>query len=122
MFGDRWKYAPAPEANNYIKLRTRYPLFIGGRFVAPKSGKYFNSVNPATEEKLAEIAEANEADVNAAVSAAARAYRTWSKIPGRERGKYLFRIARIIQEKARELAVLDTMDGGKTIKESRDID
>jgi aldehyde dehydrogenase (NAD+) len=121
-FGDRWKYAPAPEANNYIKLRARYPLFIGGRFVAPKSGKYFNSVNPATEEKLAEIAEANEADVNAAVSAAARAYRTWSKIPGRERGKYLFRIARIIQEKARELAVLETMDGGKTIKESRDID
>jgi aldehyde dehydrogenase (NAD+) len=122
QFGERWNYAPAPEANSYIKLRQRYPLFINGKFVAPKSGKYFDSINPATEEKLAEIAQANAADVEAAVSAAARAFKTWSKIPGRERGKYLFRIARIIQEKARELAVLETMDGGKTIKESRDID
>jgi aldehyde dehydrogenase (NAD+) len=122
VFGERWNYAPAPEASNYIKLRDRYPLFINGKFVAPKSGKYFDSINPATEEKLAEIAEANGADVAAAVSAAGRAFKTWSKIRGRERGKYLFRIARIIQEKSRELAVLETMDGGKTIKESRDID
>ncbi|PZR74428.1 MAG: betaine-aldehyde dehydrogenase [Chthoniobacterales bacterium] len=121
-FGERWSYAPAPEASNYIKLRERYPLFINGKFVAPKAGKYFDSVNPATEEKLAEIAEANAADVEAAVSAAARAFKSWSKLPGRERGKYLFRIARILQEKARELAVLETMDGGKTIKESRDVD
>jgi aldehyde dehydrogenase (NAD+) len=122
-FGDRWGYAPAPEAHDYIKLQKRYPLFIGGKFVAPKSGKYFDSINPATEEKLAEIAEANPADVGAAVSAARRAYKNvWGKMPGRERGKFLFRIARLIQEKSRELAVLETMDGGKTIKESRDID
>src|SRR5947209_772579 len=122
-FGDRWSYAPAPESNDYIKLRKRYQLFINGKFVAPKSGKYFDSINPATEEKLAEIAEANVKDVGIAVSAARRAYQnTWSKMPGRERGKFLFRIARLIQEKSRELAVLETMDGGKTIKESRDID
>jgi aldehyde dehydrogenase (NAD+) len=122
-FGDKWSYAPAPEAKDYIKLRSRYPLFIGGKFVAPKSGRYFDSINPATEETVAEIAEANAKDVAAAVSAARRAYNNvWGKMPGRERGKYLYRIARLIQEKARELAVIETMDGGKTIKESRDID
>ncbi len=122
-FGDKWSYAPAPEASDYIKLRSRYPLFINGKFVAPKSGRYFDSINPATEENLAEIAEANAKDVAAAVSSARRAYeKVWRKMPGRERGKYLYRIARLIQEKARELAVLETMDGGKTIKESRDID
>jgi aldehyde dehydrogenase (NAD+) len=122
-FGDRWGYAPAPEAHDYIKLQKRYPLFIGGKFVAPKSGKYFSSINPATEEKLAEIAEANARDVDLAVKSARKAYKkVWSKISGRERGKFLFRIARLIQEKSRELAVLETMDGGKTIKESRDID
>src|SRR5436305_7276756 len=122
-FGGRWNYAPALEANNYIKLRDRYQLFINGRFVAPKSGEYFDSINPATEEKLAEIAEANARDVDFAVKAARRAYdKVWSKMRGRERGKYLFRVARLIQEKARELAVLETMDGGKTIKESRDVD
>ena len=122
-FGNKWNYAPAREANDYIRLRPRYQLFIGGKFVAPKSGKYFGSLNPATEEKLAEIAEANAKDVGAAVSAARRAYKkVWSKMPGRERGKFLYRIARLIQEKSRELAVLETMDGGKTIRESRDID
>ena len=122
-FGDRWSYAPAPEANDYVSLKKRYELFIGGKFVAPKSGKYFDSINPATEAKLAEIAEADARDVDLAVKAARRAHDTnWGKMPGRERGKYLYRIARLIQEKARELAVLETMDGGKTIKESRDID
>jgi aldehyde dehydrogenase (NAD+) len=122
-FGDRWNYAPAPEAKDYVQLKARYSLFIGGRFVAPKSGRYFDSINPATEEKLAEIAEGSAKDVAAAVSAARRAYNNvWGKMPGRERGKYLYRIARLIQEKSRELAVLETMDGGKTIKESRDID
>src|SRR5205085_11249442 len=110
-FGDKWGYAPAPEANDYIKLQKRYPLFIGGKFVAPKSGKYFDSINPATEEKLAEIAEANARDVDLAVKSARKAYKkVWSKMPGRERGKFLFRIARLIQEKSRELAVLETMD------------
>jgi len=122
-FGDKWSYAPAPEAHDYIKLQKRYSLFIGGKFVAPRSGKYFDSINPATEEKLAEIAEANTRDVDLAVKAARKAYKkVWSKMSGRERGKFLFRIARLIQEKSRELAVLETMDGGKTIKESRDID
>src|SRR5438477_2879170 len=122
-FGDKWTYAPAPEANNYIKIRPRYPLFIDGKFVAPRSGKYFDSINPATEEKLAEIADANARDVDLAVKSARRAYnRVWGKLSGRERGKYLYRIARLIQEKSRELAVLESMDGGKTIKESRDID
>src|SRR5438876_1917200 len=122
-FGERWSYAPALEANSYIKLHDRYQLFINGRFVAPKSGDYFDSINPATEEKLAEIGSANKEDVDLAVKAARRSYKNvWSKMPGRERGKYLFRIARLIQEKARELAGLETMDGGKTIKESRDID
>src|SRR5207245_4255394 len=101
----------------------RYELFIDRKFVAPHSGKYFESINPATEEKLAEIALADEQDVDSAVKAARRAYeKVWSKMPGRERGKYLYRIARIIQEKSRELAVLETMDGGKPIKESRDVD
>jgi aldehyde dehydrogenase (NAD+) len=122
-FGDRWAYAPAPEGHDYIKLRPHYELFIGGKFVRPRSGKYFDSINPATEEQLAEIAEAGEEDVAAAVSAARRAYdNVWSKLSGRERSKYLYRIARLIQEKSRELAVLETMDGGKPIKESRDID
>jgi aldehyde dehydrogenase (NAD+) len=122
-FGDKWTYAPAPESDSYIKLRPRYSLFIGGKFVAPRSGNYFDSINPATEEKLAEIAEADTRDVDLAVKSARRAYdNTWSKLPGRERGKYLYRIARLIQEKARELAVIESMDGGKPIKESRDID
>jgi acyl-CoA reductase-like NAD-dependent aldehyde dehydrogenase len=96
---------------------------LAGNLSSPKSGDYFDSVNPATEEKLAEISCANEKDVDLAVKTARHAYKNvWSKMPGRERGKYLFRIARLIQEKARELAVLETMDGGKTIKESRDID
>jgi aldehyde dehydrogenase (NAD+) len=122
-FGEKWSYAPAPETSSYIKVKPRYQLFIDGKFVAPHSGKYFPSINPATEEKLAEIAEGDAHDVDLAVKAARRAYNNvWSKMPGRERGKYLYRIARLIQEKSRELAVLESMDGGKTIKESRDVD
>jgi hypothetical protein len=123
VFSDKWAYAPAPEANNYIKIRPRYSLFINGEFVSPRSGKYFDSINPATEEKLAEIAQANARDVDRAVISARRAHnRIWGKMPPRERAKYLYRIARLIQEKSRELAVLESMDGGKTIRESRDID
>src|SRR6185312_16760428 len=122
-FGAKWDYAPAPEESKNYVIAPRHELFINGKFVAPRSKKYFDSVNPATEQKLTEIAAANAADVDSAVKAARRAYENvWSKMPGRERGKYLYRIARIIQEKARELAVLETMDGGKTIKESRDVD
>jgi len=122
-FGDKWEYAPAPETSDYLKIPPRHELFINGKFVAPHSGQHFDSVNPATEEKLSEIADADEQDVDTAVRAARSAYeRVWSKMSARERGKYLYRIARIIQEKARELAVLETMDGGKPIKESRDVD
>ena len=122
-FGDRWNYSPAPEITTDIKIRPRYHLFIGGKFVKPTSGKYFPSINPANEEKLSEIARGNAADVDKAVKAARRAYDTvWGKMPGRERGKYLFRIARLIQEKIRDLAVLESLDGGKTIRESRNID
>src|SRR5260370_4479541 len=122
-FGDTWNYAPAPEAFDYIQIPPRHELFINGKFVAPRSGKYFDSVNPATERKLSEFAAGNASDVDAAVKAARRAYdRVWRRMPGRERGKYIYRVARIIQEKARDLAVLETIDGGKPIKESRDVD
>src|SRR5580658_9476359 len=122
-FSNKWDYAPAPEDSKSYVIAPRHELFIDGKFVAPHSGKYFPSINPATEEKLTEIALGDASDVDKAVKSARRAYdRVWSKMPGRERGKYLYRIARIIQEKSRELAVLETMDGGKTIKESRDVD
>jgi aldehyde dehydrogenase (NAD+) len=121
IFGDLWEYDPAPETAD-PKLEKRYDLFIGGKFVAPKSGKYFESINPATEEVLAEIALANQADVDAAYQAAQKAFTPWSKLAGAERGKYLYRIARLIQDRAREFAVAETMDGGKPIKESRDFD
>jgi aldehyde dehydrogenase (NAD+) len=121
IFGDLWEYDPAPETAD-PKLKSKYDLFIGGKFVAPKSGKHFESINPATEEVLAEIAQANQADVDAAYQAAQKAFSSWSKLPGRERGKYLYRIARLIQDRAREFAVAESMDGGKPIKESRDFD
>ena len=121
IFGDLWEYDPAPETAD-PKLKSRYDLFIGGKFVAPKSGKYFDSINPATEEVLAQIALANQADVDAAYQAAQKAFGQWSKLPGVERGKYLYRIARLIQDRAREFAVAESMDGGKPIKESRDFD
>ncbi|MBP1643901.1 MAG: Aldehyde dehydrogenase [Acidobacteria bacterium] len=117
-----FEYAPAPEATDHVRLEPRYGLFVDGGFVAPKSERWFDTVNPATEEKLAEVADAGEADVDAAVKAARAAFRTWSKLAGAERGKYVYRIARLIQEKARELAIVETMDGGKPIKEARDVD
>ena len=98
IFGDLWEYDPAPETAD-PRLKARYELFIGGKFVAPKSNKYFDSINPATEETLAEIALANQADVDAAYQAAQKAFGAWSKLPGAERGKYLYRIARLIQDR-----------------------
>lgn len=116
-------YDPAPESAKIVKIPARRELFIGGDWVAPKSGKYFKTINPATTETLGEVAEADAADVDAAVKAARRAYENvWSKLSGKERGRYLYRIARILQERAREFAVLETLDNGKPIKESRDID
>jgi aldehyde dehydrogenase (NAD+) len=122
IFGDLWAFDPAPETAD-PKLKPRYDLFINGQFVAPKGGKYFDSINPANEQKLAEIALATPADVDAAYAAAQRAYDgVWGKMPGRERAKYLFRIARLLQDRAREFAVAETLDGGKPVKESRDFD
>ncbi len=118
-----WTYAPAPEDSKHIKLNKKYDLFIGGKFVKPGKGKYFDTFSPSTEEKLAEVAEADEKDVDLAVKAARNAYeKVWKKIPAKERAKYIFRIARMIQERSRELAVIESMDGGKPIRESRDID
>jgi aldehyde dehydrogenase (NAD+) len=118
-----WDYAPSPESTDHIKLEKQYELFIDGKFVKPASGKYFDTINPATEQKLASVADAGEKDVNKAVQAARKAYdKTWSRMPAAERGKYIFRIARMIQERAREFSVIETLDGGKPIRESRDID
>jgi aldehyde dehydrogenase (NAD+) len=117
-----FEYDAAPE-NIKVELKAKYGLFINGEFVTPDSNKYMDTVNPATGKVLAKVAIANDSDVNKAVKAARKAYETiWSDMPAKERGKYLFRIARIIQERSRELAILETMDGGKPIKESRDVD
>jgi aldehyde dehydrogenase (NAD+) len=115
-------YAPAPESRGIVDIKPSYGLFVDGEFV-DGHGKAFKTVNPATEEVLAEIAEADDHDVDLAVKAARRAYdRVWSKMPGSERAKYLYRIARIIAERSRELAVLESIDNGKPIRESRDVD
>ena len=122
-FNGGWNYAPAPEDTKHIHINKQYDLFIGGKFVKPSSGKYYNTINPANESVLSSIADANETDVDKAVKAARKAYnQVWSKMPARERGKYLYRIARMIQERAREFAVIETLNGGKPIRESRDID
>ena len=122
-FDTSWSYAPAPESKSAASLQKRYDLFINGEWQKPSGTKYFDSINPANEEKLSEVAEANEADVNKAVSAARNAYeKVWKKMAAKERAKYVFRIARMIQEKARELAIIESLDGGKPIRESRDFD
>jgi aldehyde dehydrogenase (NAD+) len=123
MAGTSFDYAPAPESRAIVDLQPFYGLFIGGEFVDPVDGTSFKTVSPATEEVLAEVSEAGPADVDMAVAAARRAYDTvWSRLPARERGKYLFRIARILQERSRELAVLESLDNGKPIREARDVD
>lgn len=122
-FDTIWNYAPAPESKSAASINDRYNLFINGQWQEPQSKKYFDTINPANEEKLAEVAEANEADVQKAVSAARYAYeKYWKKISPKERGKYIFRIARMMQEKTRELAIIESLDGGKPIRESRDFD
>jgi aldehyde dehydrogenase (NAD+) len=122
IFGDLWEFDPAPETAD-PQIKSAYDLFIGGQFVTPCTGKYFDSINPANEKPLARIAIAGAADVDAAFIAAQSASDdVWQKMSGRDRGKYLFRIARLLQDRAREFAVAETMDGGKPIKESRDFD
>ncbi|WP_432117083.1 aldehyde dehydrogenase family protein [Streptomyces sp. bgisy032] len=115
-------YAPAPESRAIVDIAPSYGLFIDGEFVDAADGKVFKTVSPSTEEVLSEVARAGSEDVDRAVKAARRAFEKWSALPGSERAKYLFRIARIIQERSRELAVLETLDNGKPIKETRDAD
>jgi aldehyde dehydrogenase (NAD+) len=118
-----WEYAPAPEAIDHAKLKAQYDLFINGKFVKPNSKTYFDTYSPSSLKKLAEVAQANAKDVDLAVSAAKHAYdKVWKKMPAKERAKYIFRIARMMQERSRELAVVESMDGGKPIRESRDFD
>ena len=122
-FESVWQYSPAAEDSSHVEIAETYNHFINGRFVEPVKGRYMTSVNPATEEVLTEFAEGTSEDIDKAVSAARKAYeKTWSKLSGRERGKYIFRIARMIQERARELAITESLDGGKPIRESRDVD
>ncbi|MEV5212234.1 aldehyde dehydrogenase family protein [Micromonospora sp. NPDC053740] len=118
-----FEYAPAPESRSVVDLKPSYGLFIDGKFVDPTDGGSFKSINPASEEVLAEVAEAGAQDVERAVRAARKAYdKVWGPMPGRDRAKYLYRIARLIQERSRELAVLESLDNGKPIRESRDVD
>src|SRR5688572_24122574 len=117
-----WTYAPAPETAK-VDIKPRYDLFIDGKFTPPAKGKYFGTANPANEKKLSDVASATAEDVDRAVKAARRAYeKVWSKMPPKERGKYIYRIARMLQERAREFSIIESMDGGKAIRESRDVD
>src|ERR671919_289173 len=118
----RWTYSPAPESTEIASVRDTYGLFIGGDFVEPLSGDYLKTINPATEEVLSAIPIAGDQDIDRAIEAGRKAFAKWSKLDPSQRAKYLFRIARVIQERSRELAVLESMNGGKPIKESRDVD
>ncbi|MGH2694132.1 MAG: aldehyde dehydrogenase family protein [Actinomycetota bacterium] len=118
----KWEYSPAPEASDIVSVDSTYGLFLGGEFVEPASGDYMKTINPATEEVLSAIPVAGEADIDRAVVAARDAFAGWRDLDPSDRAKYLFRIARVIQERSRELAVLESMNGGKPIKESRDVD
>lgn len=117
-----WNYAPAPESKGHIQLKEKYQHFIDGKWTAPSSNKYFETTNPATGEVLSKVAHGSEKDVDKAVKAAKKAFESWSKIPASERAKYIYRIARLMQERAKEFAVIESMDAGKIIRESRDVD
>jgi aldehyde dehydrogenase (NAD+) len=117
-----WDYAPAPEARTIVDIPSSHGLFIGGQFVDPASDASFKTISPSSEEVLSEVAEASDEDVDRAVAAARKAFGSWQKLSGADRGKYLYRIARIIQERAREFAVLESLDNGKPIRETRDVD
>jgi len=118
-----WDYAPAPEARDIVQVEDRYGIFVGGEWVEPRSGEWYPTIGPSSEEPLAEVAQAGPEDVSLAVQAARDAFQNgWSRLPGSERAKYLFRIARVLQERSREFAVLESLNGGKPIRESRDVD
>ncbi len=122
LFKASWKYSEAPESTGHIQIQKKYDLYIDGQFTKPVKGKYFDTINPANDEKISSVAEATNEDIDSAVKAARKAFNSWSKLSGKDRGKYIYRIARLIQERAREFAVIESMDGGKPIRESRDID
>ncbi len=122
VFKASWTYDEAPESRDHIQIKKKYDLFIDGKFVKPSKGNYFDTNNPSNNQKISSIALASSEDVDSAVKAARKAFRSWSNLTGKERGKYIFRIARLIQERAREFAVIESLDGGKPIRESRDID
>lgn len=122
-FDTKWAYAEAPENKDHIQLKDQYDLFINGKFVKPKSKTYFDTINPANGKQIASIAEANNTDIDIAVKAARNGYnKYWSKLSAKDRSKYIFRIARLIQERAREFAVIESIDGGKPIREAKGID
>lgn len=122
VFQASWTYDEAPESTDHIQIKKQYELFIDGKFILPVKKNYFDTIDPSTNKKIASVAEASLEDVNKAVKAARKAFKGWSALTGKERGKYIFRIARLIQERAREFAVIESLDGGKPIRESRDID
>jgi aldehyde dehydrogenase (NAD+) len=122
VFQASWTYDEAPESTDHIQIKKQYELFIDGKFIPPVKKNYFDTIDPSTNKKIASVAEASSEDVNKAVKAARKAFKDWSSLTGKERGKYIFRIARLIQERAREFAVIESLDGGKPIRESRDID
>ncbi|NCG29092.1 MAG: aldehyde dehydrogenase family protein, partial [Bacteroidetes bacterium] len=119
---NEWNLAPAAESTSSAEIKERYELFINGEWQAPSDGNYFETISPASEESLAQVAAAGQKDVDRAFEAANAAFKPWSALPAAERGKYIYRIARMIQERSRELAVVESLDGGKPIRESRDID
>ncbi len=122
-FKSEWQYDEAPQETSHIELKNSYDLFIGGKFIQPETGKYFDTINPSNEKPIAKIAEAGKSDVDKAVNAAHEAFeKRWNPLSPKERGKYVFRLARLIQERAREFAIIESMDGGKPIRESRDVD
>jgi aldehyde dehydrogenase (NAD+) len=122
QFGGLWKYEPAPESTDHFTIAPRYELFVGGQFVKPKTSEYFATFDPATEKPLSEVALAGDKDVDAAVRAAQKAFPAWKALSGEDRARFLFRIARILLERAREFACIETLDNGKPIKETRDVD
>lgn len=122
VFTASWSYDEAPESTDHIQIKDQYELYINGDFIKPSNNTYFNTLNPADNKVLSKIAEASSEDVDKAVDAAQKAFKKWSALSGKERGKYIFRIARLLQERAREFAVIESLDGGKPIRESRDID
>lgn len=121
-FMNSWSYASAPESTDHIQIKKQYDLFIDGEFTKPVKGNYFDTFNPATDEKIAAVAMACEEDIDKAVRSAKKAFKSWSVLAPKERSKYIFRIARLIQERAREFSVIESLNGGKPIRESRDID